>query len=83
LAAAAAIYGKDFNIPLSLKAVTFFEDGDLPSLPPQCKSVSKWKRSLTSSFSRTAVALQARSKQAAPHGFTAIRREKRSGSKAE
>lgn len=32
LAAAAAIYGKDFNGSLSLKALTFFEDGDLPSL---------------------------------------------------
>ena len=32
LAAAAAIYGKDFNGRLSLKALTFFEDGDLPSL---------------------------------------------------
>jgi hypothetical protein len=30
--AAAAIYGKDFNGALSLKALTFFEDGDLPSL---------------------------------------------------
>ena len=32
LAAAAAVYGKDFNGALSLKALTFFEDGDLPSL---------------------------------------------------
>jgi hypothetical protein len=32
LAAAVAIYGKDFNGALSLKALTFFEDGDLPSL---------------------------------------------------
>ncbi len=32
LAAAAAIYGKEFNGALSLKALTFFEDGDLPSL---------------------------------------------------
>ena len=32
LAAAAAIYGKDFNGALSLKALTHFEDGDLPSL---------------------------------------------------
>jgi hypothetical protein len=32
LAAAAAIYGKGFNGALSLKALTFFEDGDLPSL---------------------------------------------------
>ena len=34
LAAAAAIYGKDFNGALSLKALTYFEDGDLPSLAP-------------------------------------------------
>jgi len=32
LAAAAAIYGKEFNGALSLKALTFFEDGDLPGL---------------------------------------------------
>lgn len=32
LAAAVAIYGKEFNGALSLKALTFFEDGDLPSL---------------------------------------------------
>lgn len=30
--AAAAIYGKDFKGALSLKALTFFEDGDLPGL---------------------------------------------------
>jgi hypothetical protein len=29
---AAAIYGKEFNGAVSLKALTFFEDGDLPSL---------------------------------------------------
>src|ERR1700722_18823255 len=34
LAAAAAIYGKNFNGVLSLKALTYFEDGDLPSLTP-------------------------------------------------
>ena len=32
LATAGAIYGKEFNGALSLKALTFFEDGDLPSL---------------------------------------------------
>ncbi len=32
LGAAAAIYGKNFNGALSLKALTYFEDGDLPSL---------------------------------------------------
>lgn len=35
LAAAAAIYGKEFNGALSLKALTFFGDGDLASLPPE------------------------------------------------
>jgi Nucleotidyl transferase AbiEii toxin, Type IV TA system len=35
LSAAAAIYGKEFNGALSLKALTFFEDGDLPSLTPE------------------------------------------------
>jgi len=34
LAAAAAIYGENFNGVLSLKALTYFEDGDLPSLTP-------------------------------------------------
>jgi hypothetical protein len=34
LSAGAAIYGKNFNGALSLKALTFFEDGDLPSLAP-------------------------------------------------
>lgn len=34
LGSAAAIYGKNFNGALSLKALTFFEDGDLPSLAP-------------------------------------------------
>ena len=37
LAAAAAIYGKQFNGALSLKALTFFEDGDLPSLPSDAR----------------------------------------------
>jgi hypothetical protein len=32
LAAAAAIYAKKFNGALSLKALTFFKDGDLPKL---------------------------------------------------
>ncbi len=32
-AAARAIYGKTFNPVLSLKALCYFEDGDLPSLP--------------------------------------------------
>lgn len=37
LAAAAAIYGKEFNGALSLKALTFFGDGDLSSLLPQIR----------------------------------------------
>ncbi len=32
-AAARAIYGKTFNPVLSLKALCYFGDGDLPSLP--------------------------------------------------
>jgi len=32
LAAARAIYGREFNGALSLKALAYFEDGDLPSL---------------------------------------------------
>ena len=35
LAAAGAIYGKEFNGALSLKALTFFEDGDLPGYLPR------------------------------------------------
>jgi len=34
LAAAVAVYGKGFNGALSLKALTYFEDGDLPNLSP-------------------------------------------------
>lgn len=37
LAAAVAIYGKEFNGVLSLKALTFFKDGDLPSLAPEMR----------------------------------------------
>lgn len=37
LAAAAAIFGKEFNGALSLKALTFFEDGDLHSLTPEAR----------------------------------------------
>jgi Nucleotidyl transferase AbiEii toxin, Type IV TA system len=37
LAAAVAIYGKEFNGALSLKALTFFEDGDLPSLTSEMR----------------------------------------------
>lgn len=37
LAAAMAIYGKEFNGALSLKALTFFEDGDLPRLPSEAR----------------------------------------------
>jgi Nucleotidyl transferase AbiEii toxin, Type IV TA system len=35
LAAAVAVYGKEFNGALSLKALTFFGDGDLPTLPSE------------------------------------------------
>ncbi len=38
LAAARAIYGKEFNGALSLKALTYFEDGDLPNLSPATQS---------------------------------------------
>ncbi len=34
LAAAVAVYGKEFNGALSLKALTYFVDGDLPNLSP-------------------------------------------------
>jgi hypothetical protein len=34
LGAAIAVYGKEFNGALSLKALTYFADGDLPSLSP-------------------------------------------------
>jgi hypothetical protein len=34
IAAAAAVYGTTFSGALSLKALTYFEDGDLPSLSP-------------------------------------------------
>lgn len=34
LGAAAAAYGKEFNGALSLKALTYFGDGDLPNLSP-------------------------------------------------
>jgi hypothetical protein len=47
-----------------------------------CWRVSKGTRLLTSSFSRTATALQAHSKQGAPHGSTAIHRERKLRSNA-
>ena len=34
LAAAGTVYGKQFNGALSLKALTYFADGDLPQLSP-------------------------------------------------
>lgn len=37
LAAARALYGESFNPMISLKALTYFEDGDLPTLPDQVK----------------------------------------------
>jgi len=38
LAAAEAVYGSTFNGALSLKALTFFADGDLPTLSPLIQS---------------------------------------------
>ena len=38
LAAAEAVYGSTFNGTLSLKALTFFADGDLPTLSPAAQS---------------------------------------------
>ena len=38
LGAAAAAYGKEFNGALSLKALTYFEDGDLPNLSPSTQA---------------------------------------------
>jgi hypothetical protein len=38
LAAAEAVYGSTFNGALSLKALTFFADGDLPTLSPAIQS---------------------------------------------
>ncbi len=38
LAAAEAVYGSTFNGTLSLKALTFFADGDLPTLSPAIQS---------------------------------------------
>ena len=37
LAAAEAIYGKGFNGALSMKALTYFEDGNLPGLRPELR----------------------------------------------
>jgi nucleotidyltransferase AbiEii toxin of type IV toxin-antitoxin system len=37
LAAARALYGDVFNSMIALKALTYFQDGDLPSLPPEAK----------------------------------------------
>lgn len=38
LGAAAAAYGKEFNGALSLKALTYFADGDLPNLSPSMQA---------------------------------------------
>src|ERR1700722_1797284 len=38
LGAAAAAYGKEFNGALSLKALTYFGDGDLPNLSPRTQT---------------------------------------------
>jgi hypothetical protein len=37
LACATAIYGSTFNAMLPLKALAYFEDGDLPTLPAEVK----------------------------------------------
>ena len=38
LAAAMAIYGKQFNPQITLKALSYFEDGNLPGLPAHIKN---------------------------------------------
>jgi hypothetical protein len=38
LGAAVAVYGRAFNPLLSLKALSYFADGDLPSLPKEIQS---------------------------------------------
>ena len=38
LAAAMAIYGKQFNPQITLKALSYFEDGNLPGLPADIKN---------------------------------------------
>jgi hypothetical protein len=38
IAAATAVYGNTFNGALSLKALTYFSDGDLPSLSPAVRA---------------------------------------------
>jgi hypothetical protein len=45
LAAATSVYGQQFNGALSLKALTYFADGDLPHLNPRSQ---KTLRSLAS-----------------------------------
>jgi len=37
LAAASAIYGQQFNAQLTLKALCYFQDGDLSSIPQEVK----------------------------------------------
>ena len=37
LAAACAVYGREYNPLLSVKALTFFEEGDVKKLPPEVK----------------------------------------------
>jgi hypothetical protein len=38
LAAAQGIYGQSFNPLITLKALSYFEDGDLDSLSPETKA---------------------------------------------
>jgi hypothetical protein len=39
LGAACALYGDTFNPMISLKALSYFKDGDLPELPIECQSL--------------------------------------------
>jgi len=52
LAAASGVYGKQFNGALSLKALTYFADGDLPLLSP---STQEQLRSAAARFNLTKI----------------------------
>ena len=39
LGAACALYGDTFNPMISLKALSYFKDGDLPELSVECRSL--------------------------------------------
>jgi predicted nucleotidyltransferase component of viral defense system len=51
LAAAVAVFGQEFNGVLSLKALTYFEDGDLPSLKDQTRE-KLWRAATSVDFKR-------------------------------